>query len=77
MNDPHCALGILRSWLGAPKMVYSLRCNTPSAEAVNFFEEFDSLQRTTFENILWTVLSNESWHQVWLPINKTGIEIGS
>ena len=71
INDPHCALGILRSCLGPPKMVYSLRCNTPSEEAVNIFEEFDSLQRTTFENILGSVLCNESWHQACLPINKT------
>ena len=27
INDPQCALGILRSCPGAPKMVYSLRCN--------------------------------------------------
>ena len=56
-------------------MVYSLRCNTPSEEAVNIFEEFDSLQRTTLENILGTVLSNEAWHQACSPINKTGIGI--
>ena len=56
-------------------MVYSLRCNTPSEEAVDIFEELDSLQRTTFENILGTVLSYESWHQACLPINKTGIGI--
>ena len=75
INDPQCALGILRSCLDASKMVYSLRCNTPSEEAINIFDEFDSFQRTTFENILGTVLSNESWHQACLPINKTGIGI--
>ena len=26
VDDPQCALGILRFCLGAPKMVYSLRC---------------------------------------------------
>ena len=75
INDPLCALGILRSCLGAPKMVYSPRCNTPLEAAINIFEEFDSLQRTTFENILGTVLSNESWHQACLSIKKTGIGI--
>ena len=59
INDPQCALGILRSCLDAPKIVYSLRCNRPSEEAINNSEEFYSLQRTTFENILGTVLSNE------------------
>ena len=33
LDDPHRALGILRNCLGAPKMVYSLRCNTPSDES--------------------------------------------
>ena len=75
INHPQCALGILRSCLGAPKMVYSLRCNTPSEEAVHIFEEFDWLQRTTFENIRGTVFSNESWHEACVPINKSGIGI--
>ena len=73
INDPQCDRGILRSCLVATKFVYSLRCNTPSEEAVNIFEEFDSLQRTTTENILGTVLSNDSSHQACLPISKTGI----
>ena len=60
LNDPHSALGILQSCLGSPKMVYSIRCSTPSVEAVNIFEQFDLLQRTTFERIMGTVLSNES-----------------
>ena len=30
LNDPQCALGILRYCLGTPKLVYSLRTNTPS-----------------------------------------------
>ena len=75
INNPQCALGILSSCLGAPKMVYSQRCNTPSEEAVKFFEEHDSLQRTNFENLLGTILSNESWHQSCLPINKTRIRV--
>ena len=62
------------AWLHQ-KGVYSLRCNTPSEEAVNIFQDFDSLQRTSFENILGTVWSNESWHQPCLPISKTGIGI--
>ena len=75
INDPQCALGILRSCLGAPKMVYLLRCNTPSEQTVKIFGEIDSLQRTTFENILGKVLFNESWHQACLPMKKTGIRV--
>ena len=37
LDDPPCALGILRSCPGAPKMVYSLRCNTPSDQSSVFF----------------------------------------
>ena len=44
IEDPQCALGILRSCLGAPKLVYSLRCNTPSAESNIILEKFDHLQ---------------------------------
>ena len=58
INITQCALDSIRSCLGTPIMVYSLRCNTPSEEAVKVFEEFDSVHRTTFKNILCTVLSN-------------------
>ena len=72
IEDPQCALGILRSCLGAPKLVYSLRCNTPSTESNMILEKFDHLQRTTFENILGSVISDNSWEQACLPISKTG-----
>ena len=72
IEDPQCALGILRSCLGAPKLVYSLRCNTPSTESNKMLEKFDHLQRTTFENILGSVISDNSCDQACLPISKTG-----
>ena len=75
LDDPYCALGILRSCLGAPKMVYSLRCNTPSEESSVILQDFDNLQRTTFENMLGTVISDSAWKQACLPINKTGVGI--
>ena len=71
-ENPQCALGILRSCLGAPKLVYSWRCNTPSTESNIILEKFDHLQRTTFENILGSVISDNSWEQACLPISKTG-----
>ena len=52
-------------------MVHSLRSNTTSEDAFKISEEFDSLQRTILETLLGTVLPNESWHQAYLPINKT------
>ena len=76
LDDPHCVLIILRSCLGAPRMVYSLRCNTPSEESSVILQDFDNLQRTTFENMLGTVISNKAWKQSCLPISKTGVGIG-
>ena len=61
INDPQCALGFLRSCLGAPKMVYSLRCKTPSEEAVIL------KNLTRFKGQLLIIY--------WEPINKTGIGI--
>ena len=72
IEDPQCTLGILRRCLGAPKLVYSLRCNTPSTESNIILEKFDHLQRTIFENILDSVISDNSWEQACLPISKTG-----
>ena len=72
IEDTQCALGILRRCLSAPKLVYSLRRNTPSTESKTILEKFDHLQRTTFENILGSVISDNSWEQACLPISKTG-----
>ena len=76
LDDPHCALRILRSCLGAPKMVNSLRCNTPSEESSVILQDFDNLQRTTFEIMLGTVISDNAWKQSCLPISKSGVGIG-
>ena len=75
IEDPQCALGILRSCVGAPKLVYSLRCNTPSTESNIILEKFDNLQQTAFENILGSVISDNSWEHVYLPVSKTGAGI--
>ena len=72
IEDPQCVPGILLCCLGAPKLVYSLRCNAPSTESHIILEKFDHLQRITFENILGSVISDNSWEQACLPISKTG-----
>ena len=56
-------------------MVYSLRCNSPSDESNKILRKFDSVQRATFEGILGVLLSDISWDQACLPINKTGVGI--
>ena len=75
VDDPQCALGISRFCLGAPKMVYSLRCNYPSDESNKIRQKIDSVQRATFEGILGVLLSDTSCDQACLPINKTGLRI--
>ena len=75
VDDLQCALGILRFCLGAPKMVCSLRCNYPSDESNKILQKIDSVQRATFEGILGDLLSDTSWDQACLPINKTGVGI--
>ena len=75
VDDPQCDLRILRFCLGAPKMVYSLRCNSPSDESNTILPKFDSVQRATIESILGVLLSDTSWDQACLPINKTGVGI--
>ena len=74
-DDPQCALVILRFCLGAPKMVYSLRCNSPSDESILILRKFDSVQRATFEGILEVLLSDTSCDQACLPTNKSGVGI--
>ena len=57
IDDPQCALDILPFCLGAPKMVYSLRSNSPSDELNKIHQKFDSVQRATFEDILGVLLT--------------------
>ena len=75
VDDLQCALGILCFCPGAPKIVYSLQCNSPSDESNKILRKFDSVQRATFEGILGVLLSDTSWDQACLPINKTGVGI--
>ena len=74
-DNPQCVLGILRFCFGAPKKVYSLRCNSPSDESNKIVRKFDSIQRATSESILGVLFSDTSWDQACLPINKTGVGI--
>ena len=44
-------------------------------ESNKILRNFDSVQRATVEGILGVLLSDTSWDQACLPINKTGVRI--
>ena len=72
VDDPQCGLDILRHCIGTPKMVFSLRCQTPTSPVIKSLKVFDVQQRTKIENILGTVLPEDSWTQATLPITLSG-----
>ena len=42
LDDPQCALGILGHCIESPKMVYSLRCQTPTSPVIKSLKEIDA-----------------------------------
>ena len=42
LDDPQCALGILRHCIRSPKMVYSLRCQSPTSPIIIYLKEIDA-----------------------------------
>ena len=49
LDDPMCTLGILRQCIVAPKMVYSLHCQTPITSVIKSLKELDAHQRKNLE----------------------------
>ena len=72
IDDPQWALGILRYCLGTPKLVCSLRTNTPSDRC---FKVFNSSQRDELDQIIGTVTCDNVWMQSTLPINISGLGV--
>ena len=75
LDDPHCALGILRYCLGTPKLVYSLRTNTPTRDLIDVLKVFYSSQRDALDQIIGTVTCDNAWDQSTLPINISGLGV--
>src|SRR5688572_6421111 len=67
------ALLILRSSLGAPKMLYSLRCAPCVCHPA--LAEYDQRLRKGLENILNINLSESQWLQSTLPIGMGGLGV--
>ena len=75
LNDPQCALGILRYCLGTPKLVYSLRTNTPSNEMLEVLKSFDDGQREMLDQIVGSIIDDDAWKQSSLPIGLSRLGI--
>ena len=75
LDDHQYALGILSHCIASPKMVYSLRCQTPTSPVIKSLKEFDAQQRKKLENILGTVFPEKSWTQATLPITLSGLGV--
>ena len=69
LDDPQCALGILRYCLGTPK----LRTNTPTRDLIDVLKVFDSSQRDALDQIIGAVTCDNAWKQSTLPINISGL----
>ena len=52
-----------------------LHCQTPTSPVVKFLKEFDVQQRKKLENILGTVLPEDSWTQATLPLTLSGFGV--
>ena len=74
LDDPQCSLGILRYCLGTPKLVYSLRTNTPTRHLIDVLKVFDS-SRDALDQIIGTVTCDNAWKQSTLPINISGLGV--
>ena len=75
LNDPQCALGILRYCLGTRKLVYSLRTNTPSNDMLEVLKSFDDGQREVLDQIVGSIIDDDAWKQSSLPIGLSGLGI--
>ena len=72
LADPQCALGILRYCLGTPKLVCSLRTNTPARHMIYVLKVFDSSLREALDQKIGTLTCDNALKQSTLPINNSG-----
>ena len=75
LNDPQCALSILRYCLGTQKLVYTLGTNTPLNEVIEVLKSFDEGQREKLDQIVGSISGDGAWKQSSLPISLSGLGI--
>ena len=72
LNDPQCALGILRYCLGTPKPVYSLGTSTPSNETLDVLKSFHDGPKEVLDQIVGSIIDDDAWKQSSFPIGLSG-----
>ena len=65
----------LHHCLGTPKLVYSLRTNTPSNEMLEVLKSFDDGQREVLDQIIGSIIDDDAWQQSSLPISLSGLGV--
>ena len=75
LNDPQCALGIFRYCFGTPKLVYSLRTNTPSNEMLEVLKSFHDGQREVLDQTVGSIIHDDAWKQSSLSIGLSGLGV--
>ena len=72
LGDPHTESVLLRSCLGLPKMMYTLRAVETVAHQ-EILAEYDRVTREAIGRIVGVPLTNEQWLQANLPVSMGGL----
>ena len=75
LDDPQCALVILRYFLGTPKLVHSLHINTLTRDLIDVLKVFDSSQRDALDQLKGSVTCDNAWKLSTLPINISALGV--
>ena len=78
LDYPHAAYGILKIYIGTPKMLYSLRTVKKKApQLLKYFFHFDTAQRDCLETLIKGNFECSNWKQANLPIKLGGLSLRS
>ena len=75
LNDPQFALGILSYCLGTPKLVYSLRTNTPSNEMLEVLKRFETGQVKVLDQFVGPIIGDDARKLYFSPISLSGLGV--
>ena len=75
LNDPQFALDILCYCLGTPKLVYSLRTNSPSNEMLEVLKSFENGQVKMLDQFDGPIIGDDARKLYSLPISLWGLGV--